>query len=507
MELSSISDRPSFLIQALRGSIAFASIYYIAVYLVVAIARMSYPFELEWMEGGTLVNVHRIASGEAIYVRPSPEYAPYFYTPFYYYAAAWISTVLGEGFFAPRLLSFLFSLGNLTLIFALVRSRTRSWLGGIAAAGLFSGAYRMTGLWYDLGRVDSMFLFFLLASTYLMLMRSGYRSAILAGVFVAISYFTKQTAFAVAVWIFIYELIINPRRAASFALSACVPILLGSFLLDLTHGGWFSYVTRRLMLNQRYYLPSVYTFWTSDIMLQLPVCVGMAGYGIFRAIRSGRRSEAWLILLLGAGWVGASWLSRINIGGYRNVLIPAVSYAAVIIGYYISFCSDSASDKRTILIYVISLFQLAVFQFDFPSRTWNNPLRWIPSLGDSEANEKFVTELRRIEGDVLIPNHPYLLLLAGKKLCAHTAGVDDVMRGDDGRVRGELIGEIRRRIEAGAYAAIILEREWIFRKDVENYYQFSRKIFGNDTDGWPVTGWRTRPEEVWVPSPAPSEIH
>jgi len=494
-------------IKYLRITIGACSVIYIIIYIVTALFRMNYPFELEWMEGGTLVNSHRIISGEGIYVRPSPEYAPYFYTPFYYYLSAFASKIMGEGFFAPRLLSFLFSIGNLAWLFALVRARTGSVLGGLAAAGVFAAAYRMTGTWYDLGRIDSMFLFFLLGGAYFMLSRSGMRSAALAGVFVAISYFTKQTAFAVAFWIFMHELLRSRPRAVTFLVSMGAPMLIGTIIFDTLSDDWYSYVTRRLMLNQHYLLASIYKFWASDVLLSLPICAGLAGVGFYRALRSGRRADAWIIILLGAGWVGASWLSRINVGGYRNVLIPAVAYASVIFGCSIPATTESLRGKYTALFYGLLLFQLALFQFDFPSKTWNNPFRWIPTDADKQAGDNFVEELKQIEGDVLISNHPYLLLMAGKKLCAHTAGVDDVLRGDDGRVKDELLGEIRRRIEVGEYAAIVLEREWIFRRDVEKHYQFSRKIFADDQVFWPITGWRTRPEEIWVPKSASNEIH
>ena len=47
--------------------LAFAGLF-IVTYLAVAWARLSYPFELEWLEGGSLTQVDRILSGQPVYV-------------------------------------------------------------------------------------------------------------------------------------------------------------------------------------------------------------------------------------------------------------------------------------------------------------------------------------------------------------------------------------------------------------------------------------------------------
>ena len=38
--------------------------------------RWNYPFDLEWMEGGMLVHVDRLRSGEGLYVPPSADFIP-----------------------------------------------------------------------------------------------------------------------------------------------------------------------------------------------------------------------------------------------------------------------------------------------------------------------------------------------------------------------------------------------------------------------------------------------
>src|SRR6267143_1685706 len=101
----------------LAGLLTATCIFYILAYLFVALARMGYPFELEWMEGGMVDHVRRVLLGLPIYAKPSIEFVSFLYPPLYYEAAAVFSKVLGPGFLPLRLLSFLSSVGVFVLIF------------------------------------------------------------------------------------------------------------------------------------------------------------------------------------------------------------------------------------------------------------------------------------------------------------------------------------------------------------------------------------------------------
>ena len=56
---------------------------FLTLLLVVGLSRIGYPYELEWMEGGSLQNVQRVVGGESIYVEPSIDFVPFLYTPLY----------------------------------------------------------------------------------------------------------------------------------------------------------------------------------------------------------------------------------------------------------------------------------------------------------------------------------------------------------------------------------------------------------------------------------------
>src|SRR5262245_49702132 len=120
-------DRVERLLAVLCGGIGTI---FLILYLWIVFARLGYPFELEWMEGGTVLQVQRILDGLPLYSVPTTEFVPYIYTPFYYYVGAAVAVVVGNGFTAPRLVSFLASLAVLAFVFLLTRRRTDSAFAG-----------------------------------------------------------------------------------------------------------------------------------------------------------------------------------------------------------------------------------------------------------------------------------------------------------------------------------------------------------------------------------------
>ena len=59
---------------------------------------------------------------------------------------------------------------------------------------LLAAIFRVGGAWFDVARVDTLFLFFLLAGGYAARVSSGWRGAAFAGLLMAFAFFTKQSA-------------------------------------------------------------------------------------------------------------------------------------------------------------------------------------------------------------------------------------------------------------------------------------------------------------------------
>jgi len=224
-------------------------------FLFIALSRITYPFTLEWMEGGSFVQVSRILARQPLYVRPSFEFIPQIYPPVYFYISALVDTLLGNGFLSLRLVSIISTLGILYLIFILVRQQTKSHLAGILAAGLFCGTYQLSGYWFDIARVDSLALAFLLLSVFLLL-KDKPTASLLGGIFLALSCFTKQTMLIVAVVLAIYCILPPRRNNIIFIGTALLGYLGGTLLLDWLHEGWYSYYIFHLPGRHRF-IPKV----------------------------------------------------------------------------------------------------------------------------------------------------------------------------------------------------------------------------------------------------------
>ena len=217
-----------------------AAVIQFARFLFIALSRIAYPFSLEWMEGGSLVQVSRIINGEIIYVRPSFDFIPQIYPPVYFYISALVSKILGSSFLPLRFVSIVATLGTILLIFVLVYEQTGSKLGGILASGLFCATYELSGYWFDLARVDSLAFVLLLLAAYLLL-KNTRSASIFGGILLALSCFTKQTMLIVAVFFLIYCIFPLRKNKLIFIGTAFVSFVGGILLLDWLHGGWYSY--------------------------------------------------------------------------------------------------------------------------------------------------------------------------------------------------------------------------------------------------------------------------
>src|SRR5262245_10999487 len=136
------------------------------MYLGVALLRIRFPFELEWMEGSMIEHLDRVRHGLPLYVAPTLAFTPFIYPPLYFWVSAALATVVGGGFLPLRLTSLLASLACLALVYLIVargaRSRVRAFLG----ACLFAATFRQGGAWLDIGRVDTLSLAFVLAGVW-----------------------------------------------------------------------------------------------------------------------------------------------------------------------------------------------------------------------------------------------------------------------------------------------------------------------------------------------------
>ncbi len=152
----------------LKYAALLGAVIYVVMFIAVALLRIGYPYELDWMEGMGVDHVQRILDGKSLYVPPSIDFVPSIYTPLYYYTAALPAAILGNGPVPLRLVTIAATLGCLALIFSFVRRETGSRYAAMIAAGLFAGTYYLCESRFDVARVDMLFVFFLLCAVWLL---------------------------------------------------------------------------------------------------------------------------------------------------------------------------------------------------------------------------------------------------------------------------------------------------------------------------------------------------
>lgn len=156
------------------------------------INHINFPLNLEAMELTVLQHLERIMAGQALYVKPSPDFVPLAYAPLYYYFSVPFAWLFGASLFTLRLVAVVGMLGSEILVFLAVKKQTQSNWWGVIAVGLFAAAYRVMDTYLDNAHSDSWLLCSILLGSYLISLNRS-RSVNLLGVFfLIISFWFKQ---------------------------------------------------------------------------------------------------------------------------------------------------------------------------------------------------------------------------------------------------------------------------------------------------------------------------
>lgn len=490
----------------LKLLIVLAAISYVFTYLVAVYHRIQYPFELEWVEGPMLDQVRRVLSGQQLYAPPSIEYVPFLYTPLYFYVSAAVSKITGFNFISLRLVSFISSIGSFFLIFFIVKKETNDIFPGIVAAGLFSATYKLTGNWFDLGRMDSLFLFLLLLALYFVKFGKTIKSQIIAGVFMTLSFLTKQTAALIILPIILANFFIHKRRAIWFMITTAGLITLSSLLINHISDGWFYYYLS-LALQHSYNkevigIKYLNTFFMSSMPIAWLALVYYLSTEIFKLTKNGL-----FYVLTATGVIGISFLSKAHEGGATNSLIPAYAMISILFGLTIFNILQSVTTgvKRNerkafeISIYVVILLQFWLLTY--------NSSDLIPTNNDVNVGRQTVDMINQIQGEVFIPLHNYLPSLVNKKTYANSIAIWDIFRSKNQEPKSRLQLDITTAIQEKKFNAIILDDQlhgmdypW-FRETLDKYYVQKSELFSNETGYITIQGPRVRPAYLYVSKP------
>lgn len=497
--------KPSRISQSFKAALIPISIIYIILFIYVAVSRIGYPFELNWMEGGLLDVVERILDGKPIYTEPSLEYVPFTYTPLYYLLAAFIAGLIGPDFMALRLVSVISTLFCIILIYLFVKHDTKSGFLAAVSAGLFTALYNVGGSWMDIGRNDSLNLFILLGALFIVRFYRSRRSYLIAGILLFLAFFTGQYSVILIIFILVYGIMYSRKSILPIMLSMVVLIVGSTLIMDKFYNNWYSYFVVELPLNREISISNIILFWTEGLFRTCMVPIGFIIYHLYSNFRSARRQPGWgFNLFAGAGMISMAWFLQIHSGSLANALLPAYAMITILFGISLNDILRRLKSKPDLnqsrlpdIVYLLVILQFITLVYD--------PRHLIPSRADRVAGEEFIESISKVDGDIFIPAHGYLAARAGKKQYAHGMAIYNVYRSNDNEASMKLKEDIKEAFGNRDFAAVIYDDLYspIGGFDSDSNYAFEKHMFLNGNNFFPVAGTRIRPQYFFGLKPLP----
>jgi hypothetical protein len=463
----------------------------IALFLVSALGRLRYPFPLEQLEGSMLLAAERVAHGLPIYVRPDFTFIPYMYAPAYYYVSGWAVRWLGAGFFPLRLISILSTCGSFVVIYFFVLKDApgtgrRRHLAALAGTGLYAAAYPWTRDWFDLGRVDSLYVFLLL----LALLCTRRLHPVFAAVAWTVAFLAKQTIFPVALIVLCCDWK-RPRRMLLGLGSFLLLTAISTRLLDhATHNWFWFYAFTVPHANADLVARPAVFFIFSELIAPfglglLIVAAAWAHRRFGQPSSADQSSTVRFYLFATASVFGLCWFLQAHAGATSNTPMPAYAVLAILFG--ISFARLDAFLAAGMLREPARIILLAAVCIPFLSWVYS-PHDAIPHPEVLASQSDLAAWLRQFPGDVFLPSNPEEAVSAGKLWHPDLAALHDSLRPDIPQIRQPLLAEIRAAIDQekfdaiafdGAPAGSVASQPWL-PADLQRHYPIVGLVPGSD---------------------------
>lgn len=506
------------------------------LFMYCAVQRVLYPFELEWLEGEMICHGLQVLQGLSVYGPPSSEFIADLYPPVYYYVIAAFFSLAGSVSFPLLRLVSVFSLaGILTFLYLLIRREGGSRATALLVVGLFISCYEIHGAWYDVGRVDMLFFFFIVSGLYALAYARNRLVGITAGaVLLVLACYTKQSGVYYLPFAFLYLVLENRRRALLFGALAAVLMPGVFFVLNAASDGWFAaYVLynplryNELLSKPIEQIPFKMLFefrdriWSEiryETCNKLPVFFTLTtGYLVHRilTLKKSSRVSIWEMTALPA--IISYFSIRPHLGSEKNDFMYLTLWGCMLLGTILTrlkkVCKDDARQSIKTALYLLLAGQLALQLY--------NPQKLVPAPGSAEKGREIISMIRSMPGPVYLPYHPYYGIMAGKeKIMSGGAYWAWQILSKEPYRPVDLLEKVRRKY----FAAIIVDDRayWTAKGDrvlldnlkifitsgdelanvIGEHYQPGGRIpYANDDEFRNTTGLFTRPELILVPKP------
>ena len=473
---------------------------FVSLVLILAVMRLAYPYEVEWMEGAMLDHVVRIFADKPIYSAPSIDFIPWLYPPLYYYVV-WISAkIFGMGFFAGRIVSFLSTtVIGLSLAWMVHRVTIDRILSFLTFA-LYFATDAATGYYFDIVRNDAFFTMVLVAAAVAAIAVKGYKAAILSAIVLTLGFLTKQQAIFFLPPLAIYFWFRNRKESIVFVLTSIALIVIAVVAMNISTHGWSNYYMFTIPSAKRvnivwmrlfdvfpdYALGPFAVCSLAAIMLPLLFKEGVGGWSWLSTISG-------LLIMMSLSALVAGAMSLANEGGYRNVMMPFVAFIVPLLPIAMHELRKWKPELSH-YIYLPILFQFVALYFNPLSETMV-----IASAHQRSGGDAFMAKLRTIPGEVYIPYHGYITRQVGKESHAQLLATLDVLRVHDTTAR-RLQADFDSAMARHRFSAVIMEEcQDIPCDSVAHYTLVGRMIQEPNVMLTRFSSDATRPEFVFVP--------
>ena len=525
--------------------LAAPGLYQVGLLVTTVALRFTYPYDLEWMEGGLLTHALRFQRGHDIYGPPSIDFIPYLYTPLYPALLAGLGKVVGLSYQLGRAVSFVSMLAVFAVAALAILRETwehptygpQSWVGTALAAGFFAAAYPWTEGWYDLVRADTLALALALLGLLALRAWGPIRSQRLRGFWhgrvavaaalLALAFFAKQTSVLLVAAGGLALLVMNGRATATYAVVAGAIGGGGSLLLNWISDGWYwTYVFRYHQQHEsnwyeagsachRRFVDSFGNIFSHFPALSGAVALALLLVLVVTAVR--RRLPP-----CGAGLLYWTWLFAVGVFagalGWStpwarfNAYIPAMTLGAIAAGAAVPALAGAldlllagghVADRTRV---GVTLAVAAALAAQLVLARWE-PRPFVPTRADREAGDRLVRRLEAVPGEIFIPFHPWYAHLAGKRTFTHEMGIRDVTTfAPDPRrgkkplpARARQVAGLAEAVQKARFAAIVLDdHPNLAEYALDATYRLDATL-GRDDAPRVFSGAQTFPRSIYVP--------
>jgi len=528
--------------RAISSHLPFLPFIILATWVFVVLARvflsrLSYPVDLEWMEGGTLTHALRLGRGEPLYAEPSVDFVSFLYTPLYPAVLCALAKAFGLSYTLGRAVSILAFSGAVSFLVAAVRGiaqqyeseelRSVATTAGLLGAAAVCLAFPFCGAFYDLVRCDSLWLFLVSAGLYSCSPGRSMKGIVLGALLLVFGFFTKQTAapFMVAAAAAV-ALTSGIKRGLVFTAvafgSTATAVLAGQYLTE----GWLWIYIYRLhqshgTLFERIWPETPFLLFDYGFMLLVPVAACLLLVALRR--RLSQRLFYWASMA--ATGLATAAVSSATQGAYDNAYIPAVYFGALLSaacvvelpalsggltpaadGAVWSFGERNRPWPRSPRIF--GLVGLALLSAHAMIR-WLDPSPHVPNQQDYAEARRLLAYLTEQGPEAFVPCHPFYSVLAGGRGHLHVMGVNDVytwprtITSDPGRdtaIKDRFRESVMSSFRSKRWKMVILDDCFTPRlPGLKRYYRLVEDLARSGRAPRSLTGYPCAPRYVWVP--------